>query len=139
MSTTENAITRRQLQLLQMIETGKSNRDIAEQLQISEHTVKVHMWRLFKKLGVGNRTGALAAWKSSQPNELPALRAQRKLMLAALIVAREFVSTERNAFADTNVLPDGTFEPEDADELEDIDAALLQIHAAVQAATGGTQ
>lgn len=127
--------SRRQLQLLQMIEVGKSNRDIAEQLQISENTVKVHMWRLFKRLGVGSRTMALAAWKAAQPDELAVRRAQHAVMLAALIVARDFIRTDRNAFADAATPPDGCLmDLSDLVELADFDAALLQINAAIEKA-----
>jgi len=35
------------------------NKDIADKLTISEHTVKVHFWRLFRRLGVNSRTQAL--------------------------------------------------------------------------------
>ena len=45
--------------MLQMLDQGSSNRDIAEQLEISEHTVKVHLWRLFKRIGVKSRTQAV--------------------------------------------------------------------------------
>lgn len=55
-------------------------------------------------------------------------------MLTALIVAREFISFERNAFADTCTGPSGDIEPDDAAELGDFDAALLQINAAIQKA-----
>ncbi|MHB1198919.1 MAG: LuxR C-terminal-related transcriptional regulator [Polaromonas sp.] len=51
-------VSKRQKQLLVMIDKGMSNRDIAEELQISEHTVKVHLWRLFKRLNVKNRSQA---------------------------------------------------------------------------------
>lgn len=51
--------TRRQSQLLAAIEKGRSNRDIADELGISEHTVKVHLWRLFQKMGVKSRTQAV--------------------------------------------------------------------------------
>ena len=37
---------------------GMSNREIAEALQISEHTVKVHLWRLFRRLNVKSRSQA---------------------------------------------------------------------------------
>jgi DNA-binding NarL/FixJ family response regulator len=51
--------THRQLQLMVLVERGCSNKDIADELKIHEHTVKVHMWRLFKKLDVSSRTQAL--------------------------------------------------------------------------------
>ena len=51
-------LSKRQKQLLILLDKGMSNRDIAETLQISEHTVKVHLWRLFKRLGVKSRSQA---------------------------------------------------------------------------------
>jgi DNA-binding NarL/FixJ family response regulator len=52
-------LSKRQKQLILMLDQGLSNRDIAEKLSISEHTVKVHFWRLFRRLGVNSRTQAL--------------------------------------------------------------------------------
>ncbi len=52
-------LSKRQKQLILMLDQGLSNRDIAEKLNISEHTVKVHFWRLFRRLGVNSRTQAL--------------------------------------------------------------------------------
>ncbi|WP_028602545.1 response regulator transcription factor [Ottowia thiooxydans] len=52
-------LTKRQKQLIIMLDEGLSNRDIAERLGISEHTVKVHLWRLFRRLGVKSRTQTL--------------------------------------------------------------------------------
>ena len=51
-------LSKRQKQLLVMLDKGLSNRDIAEELQISEHTVKVHLWRLFRRLNVNSRSQA---------------------------------------------------------------------------------
>ena len=51
-------LSKRQKQLLIMLDKGQSNRDIAEELQISEHTVKVHLWRLFRRLNVKSRSQA---------------------------------------------------------------------------------
>jgi DNA-binding NarL/FixJ family response regulator len=51
-------LSKRQKQLLVMLDRGLSNRDIAEELQISEHTVKVHLWRLFRRLNVKSRSQA---------------------------------------------------------------------------------
>lgn len=52
-------LSKRQRQLLAALDKGLSNRDIAEHLGISEHTVKVHLWRLFRRLGVKSRTQAV--------------------------------------------------------------------------------
>lgn len=51
-------LSKRQKQLLVMLDRGMSNRDIAVELQISEHTVKVHLWRLFRRLNVKSRSQA---------------------------------------------------------------------------------
>ena len=52
-------LTRRQKQLMLMLDQGLSNAEMASMLQISDHTVKVHFWRLFKVLGVSSRGQAL--------------------------------------------------------------------------------
>lgn len=57
---TTKKLSRRQKELMLMLNEGLSNRDIAARMEISEHTVKVHLWRLFRKLGVNSRTQALA-------------------------------------------------------------------------------
>lgn len=51
-------LSKRQKQLLILLDQGLSNREIAEKLGISEHTVKVHLWRLFRRLDVKSRTQA---------------------------------------------------------------------------------
>ena len=56
---TDNKLSKRQKQLIVMLDRGLSNREIADELGISEHTVKVHLWRLFRRLGVKSRTQAL--------------------------------------------------------------------------------
>lgn len=62
-------------------------------------------------------------------------RRQRDTLRSALIVAREFISTDRNSFADAAMPPDGRpMEPTDAAELADYDAALLQINEAIEKA-----
>jgi DNA-binding NarL/FixJ family response regulator len=53
-------LSKRQKQLMIMLNEGLSNREIAARIEISEHTVKVHLWRLFTKLDVSSRTQALA-------------------------------------------------------------------------------
>ncbi|MGH6625537.1 MAG: response regulator transcription factor [Burkholderiaceae bacterium] len=52
----DSRLSKRQNQLIIMLDRGLSNREIADELGISEHTVKVHLWRLFRRLGVKSRT-----------------------------------------------------------------------------------
>ena len=56
--TPSGKLSKRQRQLLILLDKGLSNRDIAESLDISEHTVKVHLWRLFRRLNVKSRSQA---------------------------------------------------------------------------------
>ncbi|MFM9880182.1 MAG: LuxR C-terminal-related transcriptional regulator [Burkholderiaceae bacterium] len=55
----DNKLSKRQKQLIAMLDRGLSNKDIATELGISEHTVKVHLWRLFRRLAVKSRTQAV--------------------------------------------------------------------------------
>ena len=52
-------ITPRELEILEQIAAGKSTREIAGALFVSENTVKTHASRLFDKLGVSRRTQAV--------------------------------------------------------------------------------
>ncbi len=52
-------LSKRQKQLVLLLDQGLSNREIAEKLDITEHTVKVHLWRMYQRLGVNSRTQAL--------------------------------------------------------------------------------
>ena len=55
----ELGITPREHEILTLIAEGLSNREIAERLFVSEHTVKSHSSRLFEKLDVSRRTQAV--------------------------------------------------------------------------------
>jgi NarL family two-component system response regulator LiaR len=57
-------ITPRELEILEQIASGRSTREIAEALFVSENTVKTHTSRLFDKLTVRRRTQAINAAKS---------------------------------------------------------------------------
>lgn len=57
----EIGLTERQGQVLGLMVRGLSNRDIADQLGLSEGTVKIHATAVFKALGVNSRTQALVA------------------------------------------------------------------------------
>jgi DNA-binding NarL/FixJ family response regulator len=55
----EPSLTPRELEIVRMVARGLRNRTIAEQLQISEGTVKIHLHNIYEKLAVGGR-GELA-------------------------------------------------------------------------------
>ena len=59
----ELGVTRRELEILELIASGMSNREIAEKLFVSENTVKTHSSRLFDKLGAKRRTQAVQIGK----------------------------------------------------------------------------
>ncbi|WP_325062968.1 LuxR C-terminal-related transcriptional regulator [Kushneria phosphatilytica] len=54
-----NGLTQRELEILKLLGTGASNTDIANQLFVSEHTVKSHLYNIFRKLKVRNRIQAM--------------------------------------------------------------------------------
>ena len=56
-------ITARELEILNLIASGLSNREIATQLFVSENTVKTHCARAFDKLGAARRTQAVLRGK----------------------------------------------------------------------------
>jgi DNA-binding CsgD family transcriptional regulator len=59
----ELGLTPRELEMLQLIAIGLSNREIAEKLFVSENTVKTHLSRLFDKLSARRRTQAVQIGK----------------------------------------------------------------------------
>jgi len=58
-------ITKRELEILELIAQGMSNREIAEKLFVSENTVKTHSSRLFDKLSAKRRTQAVQIAKEN--------------------------------------------------------------------------
>ena len=58
-----HGLTAREQEVLGLVAAGKSNREIAAELVLSEHTVARHLQNIFAKLGVSSRTAASAfAW-----------------------------------------------------------------------------
>ncbi len=57
------SLTRRELEILELIAQGMSNREIAGKLYVSENTVKTHCSRAFDKLGAKRRTQAVQLGK----------------------------------------------------------------------------
>jgi len=48
-------LTDRELGLVQLVAEGRTNRDISQELRLSEHTVRNYLFRIFNKLGVSTR------------------------------------------------------------------------------------
>jgi ATP/maltotriose-dependent transcriptional regulator MalT len=59
-------ITARELEILGLIASGLSNREIAGRLFVSENTVKTHSSRLFDKLGAKRSTQAVQLGKTAR-------------------------------------------------------------------------
>ena len=57
----EHLLTQRQREVLDCLRAGKTNKQIAYELGLSEGTVKIHVTAIFKSLGVKNRTQAVIA------------------------------------------------------------------------------
>jgi DNA-binding CsgD family transcriptional regulator len=57
-------LTPREVEILAMVAVGAKNEEIAEKLYISPHTVKTHIYNIFKKIDVPNRLQA-ALWAAS--------------------------------------------------------------------------
>ncbi len=55
----EVPLTRREIQVLEYISFGKNNAEIAETMNVSVHTAKVHIHNIFNKLSVQDRTEAV--------------------------------------------------------------------------------
>lgn len=55
------SLTPRELEVLQLVAAGASNREIGHELMLSEATVKSHLVHIYDKLGVRSRTSAVAA------------------------------------------------------------------------------
>jgi DNA-binding NarL/FixJ family response regulator len=64
-----DALTEREREVMTSISRGRSNRDIAAELVISEKTVKNHIRAIYEKLGVGNRAEAMAVWLGIEREE----------------------------------------------------------------------
>jgi DNA-binding NarL/FixJ family response regulator len=54
-TTGEVLLTSREEQVIALVTDGLSNRDVANELGLSEHTVKKYLFRIFEKLGISSR------------------------------------------------------------------------------------
>ena len=61
-------LTPRQVEVLRLLEQGRSTKQIAAELHLSTETVRNHVRRLFRALGVNSRLEAVAAARAAPPN-----------------------------------------------------------------------
>jgi two-component system, NarL family, nitrate/nitrite response regulator NarL len=54
-----NLLSRREMEVVRCLAEGMTNREIAERLQLSQHTIKNYLFRVFDKLGVSSRVELL--------------------------------------------------------------------------------
>src|SRR3569833_336794 len=86
-------LSRRELQVLQLVAQATSNKAIARQLQLSVHTVKRHVARMLERIGAASRAEAAALYRSvwlAQVNRAVAPVEEftaREREVAALLVA----------------------------------------------------
>jgi two-component system nitrate/nitrite response regulator NarL len=67
----ENLLTSREEQVVALVADGLSNRDVAAELGLSEHTVKKYLFRIFEKLGISSRVElVLYALNHGAPQQL---------------------------------------------------------------------
>jgi hypothetical protein len=74
-----------------MVAEGLPNREIALELQVSTHTVKNHLFRIYEKLGVSNRVEvvlyAMSRRENSPPSSLGTSAASQQSRLNSLTAA----------------------------------------------------
>ena len=61
-------LTQRELQILQLVIEGKTNKAIAHEIQISEKTVEFHLDNVYSKLGARSRLIAVSACPPRRPD-----------------------------------------------------------------------
>ncbi|MDV3223322.1 response regulator transcription factor [Intrasporangium sp.] len=65
MRTRRAGLSGREVEVLQLVAAGRSNKDVSKELFITEATVKSHLYHAFAKLGVDSRTAAVAAARTA--------------------------------------------------------------------------
>lgn len=92
-----DALTKRELDVMQELAKGYSNQQIADALQIRERTVRTHVSNIIGKLGVGSRTEALARMGWVRPptsTDERTLLAFRECLQEAMTFIEEIIKHE---------------------------------------------
>jgi DNA-binding NarL/FixJ family response regulator len=88
-----NLLSVREMEVVRGLAEGLTNREIADQMALSYHTIKNHVFRIFEKLGVSNRvellfmTLSLAATPQQPPEPAVLARTERSLLTSRFIRA----------------------------------------------------
>lgn len=90
-------LTHRERQIVRLVSEGMSNKEIARQLNVSPGTVKVHLYNIFQKLEITNRTVLAALALLKHPSGFGTLA----LAFLAIAIADELKASEAN-----DMLPD---------------------------------
>jgi DNA-binding NarL/FixJ family response regulator len=61
-------LTKRELEILKLVQRGRHNREIAQEMGIEEKTVKNHINNIYSKLGIASRVEAMAARLDAPPD-----------------------------------------------------------------------
>lgn len=72
-------LTNREMEIISLLSNGFSNQKIAEKLFVSEHTVKSHLYNIFRKINVHNRIQALNWIHQNLGPILPSIETARSL------------------------------------------------------------
>jgi DNA-binding NarL/FixJ family response regulator len=76
---TEPNLTKRELDIANLVAAAQTNRQISRRLNLSEHTVKNYLFRIFEKIGVGSRVELAVHMMNSNPNSRAELSIQADL------------------------------------------------------------
>jgi DNA-binding NarL/FixJ family response regulator len=89
----ESRVTVREAAVVRLAIEGLSNREIAQKLALTEHTVKNYLFRVFDKLGVSNRVELVLACLHQEENAREELAAKKGLIARKVLPVRRTVSS----------------------------------------------
>ena len=78
MNSSQPKLTRREVQICELLAGDLCDKEISQRLRISENTTNSHLRRIFKKLGVRSRTGA-AVWFVTRSGDWRETRTRRNV------------------------------------------------------------